>query len=129
MRPPYAEGRDSGGSGGLHRALIYPDRKVVVQHGRSNIPRRSWAVELTAAGVGSNAGMPSSLVGLTPATATFPVDPADPAYVVLSALIRSDKDPGGLPASAAGKNSAGPLVADHLDNDSLRKLRSLGYVH
>ena len=112
-RPPYAEGPDSGGSGGLHRAFVYADRKIIVQHGRSNVPRRAWAYDLRVDPAEQHA---------------LDVDTSEPAYVVLEGLIRSDPDPGGKPAKyAAGENPA-PLVPDELDENTMRQLRSLGYV-
>lgn len=109
-RPPYVEGPDSAGSGGLHRAFVYADRKVIVQHGRSNIPRRAWAFDLAA-----------DPLELNPLT----VDESEPAYWVLAQMILDDPHPGGIPESRRG---SGCLVAEGADHESTDALRALGYI-
>ncbi len=109
----YAEGLDSGGSGGLHRTLIGENSKTVVQHGRSNIPRDSWRFDLIAD--------PKQQSPLT-------VSDSAAEFVQLCNLIRSDPDPGGRPVHLAGdQHSHGP-VAGNTDAETMRALRSLGYV-
>ncbi len=112
-RPPYAEGRDSAGSGGLRRAYIYAHRKVVVVHGKSNVPRMAWAYDVANDPTESN---------------RLPVDDAEPAYQVLAELIRNERDPGGVPAGYANGDRPMQLVPDSLDDDTTDALRSLGYV-
>ncbi len=109
----YAEGLDSGGSGGLHRTLISTDTKTVVQHGRSNEPRDRWQFDLK----------------LDPqAQKRLDIPESSAAFERLCDLIRSDRDPGGRPTHLANdKHSHGP-VAGNADAKSLRALRSLGYV-
>jgi arylsulfatase A-like enzyme len=112
-RSVYAEGLDSGGSGGLHRALISDDTKTVVQHGRSNIPRERWQFDLILDPQEQN---------------RLPVAEASPAFVRLSQLIRSDPDPGGRPAQLANDEHFHGPVAGNADAKTMRALRSLGYV-
>lgn len=113
-RPPYAEGPDSGGSGGLRRTFIFRDYKIVEQHGRSNIPRSSWAFDLLHDPHERNPQV---------------VDPENPAAIVLGQLIRNDPDPGGRPENYIPGDKPQPLVAGGVDQETIRKLRSLGYVH
>ncbi len=111
--PPYAEGRDSSGSGGLQRALIYPDRKVVVQHGMSNIPRAAWAVDAW--------GDPGEIRRVD-------VGSDDPARQLLEQLIRSDPHPGGRPRSYVHGENPMALVDQGADGATRQALRSLGYL-
>lgn len=114
QRPPYAEGPDAEVKGRLIRTFVYAERKIVLQHGRSNIPRRSWAYDLRSDPHESN---------------PLPVDPAESAYVAMDRIIRGDPDPAGQPTSyAKGIRPTGAAVADHADHDALKTLRSLGYV-
>ncbi|GJM26863.1 MAG: hypothetical protein DHS20C16_32780 [Phycisphaerae bacterium] len=109
----YAEGLDSGGSGGLHRTLINNVTKTVVQHGRSNVPRERWQFDLKQDPI---------------AQKRLPVLDTSPAFVQLSQLIRGDPDPGGRPTHLANdKHNHGP-VAGNADEKTMRALRSLGYV-
>ncbi|HNO78521.1 MAG TPA: sulfatase [Phycisphaerae bacterium] len=113
VRSMYAEGLDSGGSGGLHRTLISDSTKTVVQHGRSNEPRDRWQFDLK---IDPNAQK------------RLPVAESSDAFERLCQLIRSDPDPGGRPTHLANdKHSHGP-VAGNADAKSMRALRSLGYV-
>lgn len=112
-RPPYVEGPDTGGSGGLQRAFVYPDRKVIVQHGRSNVPRRAWAFD------------PVSDPGeLNP----LPVDASEPAYQVLARIILEEPHPGGVPEKYRRGQKPTALVATGADQQSIDSLRTLGYV-
>ncbi len=113
-RPPYIEGPDPQGSGGLERAYVYSQRKIVVRHGLSNEPRERWAFDL-AADLGE--------------TKPLAVDTAEPAYWLLAELIRSEPDPGGRPAAHVQSDKRGGLVSEQLTDDELDKLRSLGYVN
>lgn len=121
-RPVYAEGPDLGGSGGLERCFVYPDHKVVVRHGLSSIPRESWVEEW--AGPATDAGRGRG----DDAGQRLAADPADPAYLRLVELIRSDPDPGGHPAGATSAAPSSRLVAGDASDDAVRKLRGLGYV-
>ncbi|NOX58109.1 MAG: sulfatase [Planctomycetes bacterium] len=109
----YAEGLDSGGSGGLHRTLIDAHTKTVIRHGRSNIPRESWAFDLLRD--------PHQKDRI--ATGNFSA-----TYRALAAMIRSDPDPGGRPTHLANhEHSHGP-VAGNADSKATRALRALGYI-
>jgi arylsulfatase A-like enzyme len=112
-RPPYAEGSDHGGSGGLHRTFIGTRRKIVVQHGLSNVPRRAWAFDPIADPLEHK---------------VLPVDRAEPAYLLLAAVIRADPDPGGKPEQLVLGDKPTPLANGHMDHETLGALRSLGYV-
>jgi len=112
-RPPYVEGPDSGGSGGLQRAFVYPDRKVIVQHGRSNVPRRAWAYDL--------ANDPAERCPL-------PVDKAEPAYRILVRMILDDPNPGGVPEKYRHGKRPSALVAGGADAEAVTRLRALGYI-
>ena len=112
-RPPYAEGRDAHVKGRLMRALVHENRKVVVRHGLSNIARKAWAFDLQAD--------PDERTPL-------PVDPGEPAYLVLADLIRADPDPAGRPKQYAKGWQPPPLVADTADSDAIVILKSLGYI-
>lgn len=113
-RPPYAEGADANVKGRLIRALVYNDRKVVVQHGRSNIPRRSWAFDLLS----------------DPGESTpMDVNRTEPAYVALERIILADPDPAGQPTEfAKGVRLTCAPVADRADTEAIEVLKSLGYV-
>lgn len=112
-RPPYVEGPDTGGSGGLQRAFVYPDRKVIVQHGRSNVPRRAWAFD------------PLSDPGeLNP----LPVDVSEPAYQILARIILEEPHPGGVPEKYRRGQKPTALVAAGADQQPIDSLRTLGYV-
>lgn len=112
-RPPYIEGPDTGGSGGLQRAFVYPDRKVIVQHGRSNVPRRAWAFDPVTD--------PGELNPLA-------VDASEPAYEVLARIILDEPHPGGVPEKYRRGQKPTALVAAGADHHSLDSLRTLGYV-
>ncbi|MCH8243185.1 MAG: hypothetical protein IH897_11335, partial [Planctomycetes bacterium] len=100
--------------GRLIRTFVYADRKIVLQHGRSNIPRRAWAYDLRSDPCESN---------------PLPVDPTESAYIAMERIIRGDPDPAGRPTTyAKGIRPTGAAVADHADLDALKTLRSLGYV-
>jgi arylsulfatase A-like enzyme len=111
--PPYAEGPDPTGSGGLERAHVYSQRKLVVRHGRDNEPRAAWTVD---AGRGDHERRPA------------PLDAADSEFHQLSELVRMDPDPGGRPQRASRHAPSSTLVADVLPAEVLEKLRGLGYV-
>lgn len=113
LRPPYAESGDIGRGGGLQRAFIYPTRKVVVRHGRSNIPREAWAFDLGVDLLDRH---------------RLPVDPAEPSYQVLADIIRAEPDPGGTPVNYAKGEKPVSIHAFAPDADAIRALRALGYV-
>ncbi|MCB9850273.1 MAG: sulfatase-like hydrolase/transferase [Phycisphaerales bacterium] len=112
-RPPYIEGPDPSGSGGRERAFVISQRKIVVRHGLSNIPRDHWAFDLTR----------------DPREAhRLHVDAHDTSVVLLSDLIAHDAQAmvaRGDDANGAPRND---LVADDLDEHALESLRGLGYV-
>jgi arylsulfatase len=111
--PPYAEGRDSSGSGGLKRALVYRDRKVVVQHGMSNVPRAAWSVDALRD--------PGELHPLE-------IGAADPIYRLLDQMIRQDPQKGGRPTAYVHGENPMPLVDHTADPATRQALRSLGYL-
>jgi len=112
--PPYAEGPDAAIKGRLMRAYIMNDRKVVIQHGRSNIPRKSWAYDLRHD--------PTECEPLA-------VDPAEPGYVTLCQITKADPDPAGQPESfARGVQPSSAPIHEHADAEALKSLKSLGYV-
>lgn len=113
-RPPYAEGPDATIKGRLMRAYVMNDRKIVIQHGRSNIPRKSWAYDLRHD--------PMERERLA-------VDPTEPGYIVLSQITQADPDPAGQPESfARGVQPSSAPIHEHADAEALRALKSLGYV-
>ena len=113
LRPAYAEGRDSSGTGGLQRAFIYPGSKVVVQHGRSNVVKRAWGFDL-----GADPNEKSPLA----------VDSADPAYGALVDMVAAEVHPGGIPAVYAQGENPTAVTASGLDEDTRRALDALGYI-
>ncbi len=111
--PPYAESGDIGRGGGLHRSFIYATRKVVVRHGRSNIPRDAWAFDLVSD--------PFERIRL-------PVDDTDSAYLKLAEIIQAETDPGGTPQNyVKGERPQSPHVRA-LDAKTIQALKALGYV-
>jgi arylsulfatase A-like enzyme len=113
QRPAYAEGRDSGGSGGLRRAFIYRACKIVVEHGKSNVPNQAWAFDLESD--------PHE-------TSPLPVDPSDPAYGALADMIRDEVNPGGFPTEYAHGENPMALTPSGLDEQTRQALTALGYV-
>lgn len=113
VRTVYAEGLDSGGSGGLHRTLIGTHTKTVIRHGRSNVPRESWMFDLNSR---STQGK------------RLPANENSPEYLELAKLIRNDPDPGGRPTHLANQTHSHGPVAGNADAKTMRALRSLGYV-
>jgi len=109
--PPYAEGPDPTGSGGLERALVYSQRKAVIRHGRANVPRAAWTED-----------------AVNGSALRAPLAADDPAYRSLAELIAAD--PMQARAESAEDSGAPPsaLVADDLSDEAISKLRALGYV-
>lgn len=111
--PPYVEGPDPQGSGGLERAYVFSQRKAVLRHGRSHTPRASWEIDLS-----TSTGQPMRR-GL---------DARDPAYQALVRLVRGDRTAGAAAGASEGAAPPSRIVADNLDADTLSRLRGLGYI-
>jgi arylsulfatase A-like enzyme len=107
--PPYCEGPDPTGSGGLERALQGETYGLVVRHGLSGVVRETWR---------QRPGQPRE---------ALPPTAGDPLFAPLRAVMQSDTG-FATRRRAAEANPDNPLIADDLPAETLEKLRGLGYV-
>jgi arylsulfatase A-like enzyme len=116
----FAEARGNSGmslradnNGGLWRCVIRGDRKMMAKVNKSGPIREQLAFDL--------ARDPGELKPL-------PINNGDPLFRALADFIARDPDPSGLPRHIDWGSLPGPGVAPVSDTNTLKKVRSLGYV-